>query len=241
MVSAKEVIIFVCDLVLRGQGVDYDRMWGMQCVDLPNWICGKFFGKALWGNAIDLLDSAEAQGFEVHRQPTSAHPRPGAVFVKNYVAGDGVNYGHTGVIISVDADIAQTVEQNLVGNLYVGGPAGYASQRISNLVGWFYPPYSDYEVETVSPAPSSGNLGKIKDETGKMTVKVSLINVRDKAGLDGNVVATYGYGEVFYYDSVYINDGYIWVSYVSHSGHRRYVAAGEEKGRRNVVPYGVFE
>ena len=112
---------------------------------------------------------------------------------------------------------------------------------ISNLVGWFYPPYSDQEATEVPSVASSGNLGKIKDETGKMTVKVSLINVRDKPGLDGNVVATYGYGEVFYYDSVYINDGYIWVSYVSHSGHRRYVAAGEEKGRRNVVPYGVFE
>ncbi|HEM3183285.1 TPA: lysin, partial [Streptococcus suis 89-5259] len=72
--------------------------------------------------------------------------RPGAVFVKNYWASDGVNYGHTGVIIGVDGDIAQTVEQNLAGNLYVGSPAQYASQRISQLVGWFYPPY-EVEVE----------------------------------------------------------------------------------------------
>ncbi|HEM5071691.1 TPA: hypothetical protein U1212_002399, partial [Streptococcus suis] len=67
---------------------------------------------------------------------------------KNYWASDGVNYGHTGVIIGVDGDIAQTVEQNLAGNLYVGSPAQYASQRISQLVGWFYPPY---EVEVEQP------------------------------------------------------------------------------------------
>ncbi|HEM5162812.1 TPA: CHAP domain-containing protein [Streptococcus suis] len=148
MTTANEAVKFVTDLANRGAGVNYDGAYGMQCVDLPNWICGKFFGKPLWGNAIDLLDSAEQVGFEVYRLPTSAHPRPGAVFVKNYWASDGVNYGHTGLIIGVDGDIAQTVEQNLAGNLYVGSPAQYASQRISQLVGWFYPPY---EVEVEQP------------------------------------------------------------------------------------------
>lgn len=141
MTTANEAVKFVTDLANREAGVNYDGAYGMQCVDLPNWICGKFFGKPLWGNAINLLDSAEQVGFEVYRLPTSARPRPGAVFVKDYVAGDGVNYGHTGIIIGVDGDIAQTVEQNLAGNLYVGSPAQYASQRISQLVGWFYPPY----------------------------------------------------------------------------------------------------
>ncbi|WP_180273210.1 SH3 domain-containing protein, partial [Streptococcus suis] len=52
---------------------------------------------------------------------------------------------------------------------------------------------------------------------------------------------TYTNGEQFNYDSVYIADGYIWVSYISRSGVRRYVAAGEESNRRNVVPYGTFK
>lgn len=240
MASVKEVLDFVTGLADSGRGVDYDGAWGQQCVDLPNWICGHYFGQPVWGNARDLLDSAERNGFEVHWQPTSVAPREGACFVKDYVAGDGVNYGHTGVIITVDGDIAQTVEQNLVGNLYVGGPAGYATQRISQLVGWFYPPYADKGAAAPSGA-ASGNLGKVKDETGKMTVKVSLINVRSAPSLGAEVVATYGYGEVFHYDEVYINDGYVWVSYVGQSGNRRYVAAGEERNRQNVVPYGTFE
>ncbi|HFI0054714.1 TPA: SH3 domain-containing protein [Streptococcus suis] len=239
MTTVNEVVSFAKDLANRGQGVDYDGWYGKQCVDLPNWICGKFFGKALWGNAIDLIKSAKQHGFKVHYMPTSDHPRPGAIFVKDYVAGDGVNYGHTGLIVGVSGNTAKTIEQNLVGNLSVGGPAQYASQQISNLVGWFYPPYSDSAA--VPTQASSGNLGKVKDEQGTMTVKVSLLNVRDKPGLAGKVVATYTYGEQFNYDSIYIADGYIWVSYVSRSGQRRYVAAGEESNRQNVVPYGVFK
>ncbi|WP_261309213.1 CHAP domain-containing protein [Streptococcus suis] len=148
MTTANMVVDFFIGHANRGTGVDKDKMYGMQCVDVPSHAAKHWFGVDLWGNAIDLLDSAEQVGFEVHRMPTSARPRPGAFFVKDYVAGDGVNYGHTGVIISVDGDIAQTVEQNLAGNLYVGSPAQYASQRISQLVGWFYPPY---EVEVEQP------------------------------------------------------------------------------------------
>ncbi|MGO0077540.1 CHAP domain-containing protein [Streptococcus suis] len=239
MTTVNEVVNFAKDLANRGQGVDYDGWYGNQCVDLPNWICGKFFGKPLWGNAIDLIKSAKQHDFEVYYMPTSERPRPGAIFVKNYWAGDGINYGHTGLIIGVSGNTVQTIEQNLVGNLSVGGPAQYSSQQISNLVGWFYPPYSDSAAVTTQA--SSGNLGKIKDEKGTMTVKVSLLNVRDKPGVDGKVVATYTYGEQFNYDSVYIADGYIWVSYISRSGVRRYVAAGEESNRRNVVPYGTFK
>lgn len=239
MTTVNEVVDFAKDLVNRGQGVDYDGWYGKQCVDLPNWICGKYFGKALWGDAIDLIQSAKQHGFEVHYMPTSERPRSGAIFVKNYVAGDGINYGHTGLVVGISGNTVQTIEQNLVGNLSVGGPAQYSSQQINNLVGWFYPPYS--HSTAVAPQTSSGNLGKVKDEQGTMTVKVSLLNVRDKPGLAGKVVATYTHGEQFNYDSVYIADGYIWVSYVSRSGHRRYVAAGEESNRRNVVPYGTFK
>ncbi|HFI0942256.1 TPA: CHAP domain-containing protein [Streptococcus suis] len=146
MTTANDTVNFVKDLANRGQGVDFDGWYGMQCVDLPNWICGKFFGKPLWGDAIDLIQSAKQHGFEVHYMPTSARPRPGAIFVKNYWAG-GRNYGHTGVIIGVSGDVVQTVEQNIVGNLDVGGPAQYSSQRISNLVGWFYPPYASAVVK----------------------------------------------------------------------------------------------
>ncbi len=75
MTTVFEVVNFAKDLADRRTGVNYDGAYGMQCVDLPNWICGKFFGKALWGNAIDLIKSAKQHGFEVHYMPTSERPR----------------------------------------------------------------------------------------------------------------------------------------------------------------------
>ena len=48
-----------------GIGVDQDGAYGTQCVDLPNYLSSYFFGKTLWGNAIDLLNSAAALGYKV--------------------------------------------------------------------------------------------------------------------------------------------------------------------------------
>lgn len=42
--------------------------------------------------------------------------------------------------------------------------------------------------------------------------------------MDGNVVAQYTIGQSLNYDSYVINDGFIWLSYISFSGPRRYVA-----------------
>ena len=61
---------------------------------------------------------------------------------------------------------------------------------------------------------------------GTATVIVNALNVRNDPSTNGAVVATYGYGQTFNYDSYIIANGYVWLSYISHSGHRRYVAEG---------------
>lgn len=50
------------------------------------------------------------------------------------------------------------------------------------------------------------------------------INVRDYPSTNGKVLAQYTLGQSLNYDSYVINDGYIWLSYISFSGPRRYVA-----------------
>ncbi|SUN60624.1 cell wall hydrolase, lysin - phage associated [Streptococcus hyointestinalis] len=76
----------------------------------------------LWGNAIDLLNAAEGAGWEVHRMPTDANPKAGAIFV---MAVASHPYGHTGVVIEdSDGYTMKTIEQNIDGNwnaLEVGG------------------------------------------------------------------------------------------------------------------------
>lgn len=67
---------------------------------------------------------------------------------------------------------------------------------------------------TPAPAKPSGGSYTFRNTT----------NVRDRAGLGGNVVATYQAGQTVYYDSTVQADGYTWMSYIGSSGKRRYVA-----------------
>ena len=100
MATVQEVINYARSLADQGIGADADGAYGTQCVDLPNSISQIYFGKILWGNAIDLLDSAAALGYEVVYDAVGVNPRAGAIFVMA-VAEHG--YGHTGLVIE-DSD-----------------------------------------------------------------------------------------------------------------------------------------
>ena len=90
------------------------------------------------------------------------------------------------------------------------------------------------EVVTVS---SITTLVKSYKETGRATVTgATKINVRNSYKIEnGDVSATYSTGESFNYDMVYITKykgvQYVWCSYISYSGVRRYVCAREGNTR----------
>lgn len=73
------------------------------------------------------------------------------------------------------------------------------------------------------PTSQSKSSGWIKDESW-YGVTEAICNVRSAPSTKASVVAQYGEGEKIYYDSVYEGDGYRWISYISYSGVRRYVA-----------------
>lgn len=146
MATVFEVVNWAKDLANRGTGIDADGAFGMQCVDIPNAISQKFFGKALWGNAIDLLNSAAGAGYKVYRTGT---PKAGAIFVSQIYSHP---YGHTGIVIEDynGGGYLRTIEQNVDGGrVELGGPARYRNTAMSDgtgrVIGWFYPPYSDLE------------------------------------------------------------------------------------------------
>ena len=196
MVMNNDIIQFAENLANAGIGTDADGSWGTQCVDLPNSISINFFGRALWGNAIDLLNSAAAAGYEVEYNQEGnldSRPRRGAVFVMDttYIAGH--SYGHTGLVIEdSDGYTMRTIEQNIDGNadsLYVGGPARYNTRNFDGIVGWFYFPTDNHSQSPApTPAPFDGII-TINEETGTFTVEVSALNVRAGAGLGAEIVA----------------------------------------------------
>ena len=56
------------------------------------------------------------------------------------------------------------------------------------------------------------------------------VNVRTYPSTSGTLIAQYTSGESVVYDSYIINEGYIWLSYISYSGSRRYLAWRVQNG-----------
>ena len=210
-----------------GVGVDQDGAYGTQCVDFPNYLSVKYFGKALWGNAIDLLDSAKALGYKVEYNEVGnldSKPRAGAIFVMDTTYLYGHPYGHTGIVIEdSDGYTMKTIEQNVDGNadsLYVGGPARYMERNFDGIVGWFYFPTDELEGETTSVSELQ-SLPTVR----VYTVGVDKLNIRNAPSLNSEVVGVYENGEEFNYMDFCYAEGYEWLSYISNSGERRYVAS----------------
>ena len=201
----------------------------------------------MWGNAIDLLNSAAEAGYEVEYNDVGnpdSRPRRMAVFVMDTTYLYGHPYGHTGIVIEdSDGYTMRTIEQNIDGNadsLYVGGPARYNTRNFDGVVGWFYFPFDQAETPAPTPvAPSVG--GEVHPETGTFTVQVSALNVRAEAGLGGEIVAVYTVGQEIHYDGWLDVDGYIWITYIGGSGNRRYVAVGQSENGKRVTDFGTFK
>ena len=226
MVKTTEIIAEAKRIADLGIGVDQDGAYGTQCVDLPNYLSVLYFGKALWGNAIDLLNSAASLGYKVEYNEAGnvdSRPLAGAVFVMDttYIAGHP--YGHTGVVTQdSDGYTMKTIEQNIDGNadsLYVGGPARYNERNFDGIVGWFYFPVDD----TVTIVENSDLISL--PEVRTYTVGVEQLNIRTAPSTDAEVVGTYEQGDEFNYMEFCNANGYEWLSYVSYSGERRYVAS----------------
>ena len=248
MVATNDILNYSESLADQGVGADADGSYGTQCVDLPNSISINFFGKALWGNAIDLLNSAAGLGYEVVYDAIGVNPRAGAIFVMDTTYLCGHPYGHTGIVIEdSDGVTMKTIEQNIDGNadsLYVGGPARYHTRNFDGIVGWFYFPTDDTSVTFEQPEPSEPltiESNGFNPETGTFTVEVSALNVRTEAGLGAEIVAVYSTGQEINYDGWIDNDGYIWITYIGGSGNRRYVAVGKSENGQRITDFGSFK
>lgn len=124
-------------LAAEGRGVDTDGKYGMQCVDIDTDLTNNYVGVPISGNAINLLDSARAAGYEI--VPASKSPRAGDLFVMDTNTLYGHPFGHTGYIYRVNADGSfETVEQNVGddSNLYTGTVAKFMHRTRDYMLGY---------------------------------------------------------------------------------------------------------
>lgn len=92
-----------------------------------------------------------------------------------------------------------------------------------------------------TPAPAPSTNGSAHTGTGfggTYRCNTSVLNVRDKPSLSGNVVTSYKSGQTVNLDDWYvIADGYVWGRYTSYSGATRYIAVGKSTGKPEANDY----
>ncbi|MBF0713596.1 SH3 domain-containing protein [Gemella sp. GH3] len=213
------------------KAIDWDGYYGAQCVDLIMAYVGEMWGVMMRGNAMDYLHNSLPEGFKRY-QKGDIEILPGDIVVW-YMT---MPWGHIGVVIEVDGDFITCVEQNVDGNidaLTKGGPARVVKRDYKNLACIIRPPFEDDSEEYY-------NYNFIA-ENGHFTVTVDLLNVRSKPSISSEIVAQYGEGSIIFYDKYCISEGYVWISYLSRTGFRRYVATGRFVKGRNQLDFGTFE
>ena len=117
-----------------GTGIDVDGLYGFQCKDWANGYADFIGDPFTSGNAIALWQRNQPGWTKV------SAPQLGAVFVKNYVASDGINYGHTGTVDELvpERDGFYSYDQNVGANssLTVGAPPQRVFHKTSEMLGF---------------------------------------------------------------------------------------------------------
>lgn len=200
-----------------------------------------------------VLDSGDLAGIKTHyfctnNQPYNRSDHTDPIY---YLKKWGISYEQFKQDIANGVGTPQPQQEPQVGLKSVdevaqevlNGRWGNGDERRQNLQG------AGYDYDDVQRAVNR-LLGKEDqpqafykewDEDGTMTVTVDSINVRNEPNTDGPVQAVYSRGEQVHYDKVVITHGYIWISYISYSGQRRYLATGEHDGHHRVgQAWGTF-
>lgn len=143
MILIKTIIDFLKSEVNKRH--DVDLAFGSQCVDLINFYLKKFWNILLGGNAIDLLNSAKANGMTVIYNAPGVNPKAGDIFVMEVPYHQ---FGHTGIVLEdSDGYTIKTLEQNIDGNadaLTNGAPARFNERDFTGVIGWIRPSNIDY-------------------------------------------------------------------------------------------------
>ena len=224
MTSQQTMVNWAKDNVYKW--IDMDGMYGAQCVDLTMAYVKNFSDFQIYGNAIDYLTNPIPPGWKRYYKG-DAEIAPGDIAIWHW--GNWDKFGHVGIVIDVDDDIITSVEQNVDGTPERGGIARIMSRDDTYLAGFIRPCYD-----------SSEEWNRI-DEEGSFIVSVPSINVRNKPSKLGKIVSVYHKGEQVFYDSYVIKEGFVWISYISYSNERHYMAIGTHNGSQRTSCWGIFE
>lgn len=181
-------------------------------------IAGGFLPQNTWPGSTETLFGLEGT---LLIPITRSQARYGDIFVAGVKGHSLYGDGHTGVFLSNSTIIHCTASINGIGEKPLGGSFGNLPLHCYRLRG------GDNQrpapAPTPIPTPERGEeLLTNYAENGHFTAN-QVINIHNTYSESSHVAAKLYAGESVYYDSVYITNKYVWISYISYSGVRRFL------------------
>lgn len=150
--------------------------------------------------------------------------KPGDIFIRG---GEGTSLGaagHTGMFYKKDGIIHCNYTNNgICRNDMDSYLTYYLDRKRSWNERYFRPRYGGKANKITKPSTSDSKAKKIKNENW-YGITQAVCNVRTAPSTNAPIVAQYRPLQRINYDQVWEGDGYRWISYISYSGTRRYVA-----------------
>jgi len=142
-----------------GKRVDYDHVYGFQCVDLILEYVKECYGLAsgVWGNAIDYWNSPTPALLTKFDKVQGTQAQQGDIAVFNGLAGNP--YGHIGIVDHQDDSGIWILEQNATGSgdgLGRSAIGVYRAIPLSRLAGLLRP--KSAPTPPPAPAPARGQV-----------------------------------------------------------------------------------
>lgn len=112
----------------EGKFLDYDKVYGAQCVDLVHYYYA-YFGKASYatGNGCDFVNNKLPDGWTRIKNTADFVPQPGDIAVWGKELSQ---YGHVAIILSADAHSFVSMDQNW--------PRGSACKKVTHNYNKFW-------------------------------------------------------------------------------------------------------
>ncbi len=164
--------------------------------------------------------------------------KAGDIFIRGGEGRSAGANGHTGMFYKKDGIVHSNYTNNGISYNDNSSYIGYfLDRRRSWNERYFRPRYKGAKKPISKPRVESNDLKFIKNENWHCVTQCA-VNVRSQPSTNAPIVAVYPMGSTINYDSVYEANGYRWISYISYSGVRRYVAYRRLWG--NTHPWVVF-
>ncbi|WP_240507203.1 SH3 domain-containing protein [Staphylococcus cornubiensis] len=242
-----------------GVGVDFDGYYGYQCMDLAvDYMYQLSNGNVrLDGNAYQAKNNHLGNYAKVYSKKSGFVPKTGDIVVWSPKSWNG-HYGHIGIVKKADSKHFTSLEQNIRGN-FSFGEAGRLAEHQYKDVAYFirphfsnknHPPQSSYSDTPINSKVVVSEWMKTRSgityrrENGQYTVtRNNGLAVFSAPSNTGKQVTNLKAATTLNYDYKYVNDGYVWVSFMKNH-QRYYIQTGYSDGNRGYKidsePFGAF-